>query len=676
VPFSQRLQFRIEAQAQGSRARAARFKTSHNEILTPVFMPVGTHATVRSQSVERIFETGAQLILANTYHLLLRPGPEILAKFGGIRRFMNWPHSVLTDSGGFQIFALPNSREMSEEGAVFKSYIDGRKHLLSPEVSIGMQKAIASDIMMVLDQCIPSLAEHSEAKRAMELTHRWAARSLEARGESLQSLFGIVQGACFEDLRRESARVLSDMPFDGFAIGGLAVGETKSQREDFTELTTELLPTDLPRYLMGVGTPLDLLEAVHRGVDMFDCIMPGALAQQGVVFTFKGRLRLVRGVYRQSEEALEAGCECSTCQNYSRAYLHHLMKVPEPLGFQLLATHNLYFYQKLMREIRQSILENRFVGLYRDLRESLALRDDENPIVPPRVKRRKIKASSLGQFEVHSSGEGFASIRHVSSGEIMHSVNSPDFEARALYVEGSRLTERAQANPELVIWDVGLGAAHNAMAALRACENLSQHGHVKIVSFENDLDALRLALKFPERFHHLRHPAPTHLLRNGEWTSPERSLEWTLLAGDFREGMFKAPPPDLIFFDPFSYKTNTELWSLELLNKLHAICAPRPATLHTYSASTAVRATLLAAGFWVARGAASGPKGETTVALTALAHGSLVSREELLGREWLGRWERSDARGPLGVSDSERADMESRIREHEQFRNAKEPARS
>ncbi|MEK6579664.1 MAG: tRNA guanosine(34) transglycosylase Tgt, partial [Bdellovibrionota bacterium] len=356
-----RLKFKIDHESQGSSARACTFHTLHGEVKTPIFMPVGTQATVKSQSAEALKTSGSRVLLANTYHLLLRPGPEVFNKFGGIHRFMNWDGPVLTDSGGFQIFSLPHSREMNEGGAHFQSYVDGKLHVLSPESSIEMQKSIRSDIMMVLDQCIPSTSEYALAKAAMDLTHRWAKRSLAARGDSPQSLFGIIQGACFNDLRRESALVLTEMPFDGFAIGGLAVGETKSQREDFTEMTAGLLPRELPRYLMGVGTPIDILEAVHRGVDMFDCILPSSLAQRGVAFTSIGKLQLRRGVYKLSEDPLDPDCECETCKNYSRAYLHHLYKSEELLGWKLMTTHNLTFYHRLMKEMREAILAERFL---------------------------------------------------------------------------------------------------------------------------------------------------------------------------------------------------------------------------------------------------------------------------------------------------------------------------
>jgi queuine tRNA-ribosyltransferase len=321
-----RLKFNLQKEARGSRARAATFQTMHGEVQTPVFMPVGTQATVKAQTVDTLKATGSSVLLANTYHLLLRPGPEVFRKFGGIHRFMNWDGPVLTDSGGFQIFSLPKERAMNEEGARFQSYVNGDFYMLSPESSIDTQKAIGSDIMMVLDQCIPSTAGFDEAKAAMELTHRWALRSLAARGESPQALFGIVQGACHHALRQQSAEFLREQPFDGLAIGGLAVGETHAERYEFTGFVTDHLPKNLPRYLMGVGTPIDILEAVHRGVDMFDCIIPGQLAQRGVAFTKRGKLLLRRTTHKFSEEPLEAGCDCACCKDYSRAYLHHLVK--------------------------------------------------------------------------------------------------------------------------------------------------------------------------------------------------------------------------------------------------------------------------------------------------------------------------------------------------------------
>lgn len=373
-----RIPFELQATAPASRARAGRLMSSRGVVDTPIFMPVGTQATVRGMTVETLAAAGSKILLANTYHLMLRPGTEVFERFGGIHRFMNWPGLVLTDSGGFQIFSLSKMRKITEEGAEFQSYVDGRAYLLSPEESIRVQSSIGSDIMMVLDQCVPSTCEHSVAKAAMELTHRWALRSFRARREdSKQAMFAIVQGACYRDLRKQSADFLTQHEFDGFAIGGLAVGESKSEREDFTEIVTEFLPQDRPRYLMGVGTPLDVLEAVHRGVDMFDCIIPSALAKQGVAFTSVGRLRFRRSFYKFSEDPVDPACDCPTCKVFSRAYIHHLIKADEILGWKLLTQHNLHFYHRLMREIRRHIVEGTFTEFYRTERERLALIDED-----------------------------------------------------------------------------------------------------------------------------------------------------------------------------------------------------------------------------------------------------------------------------------------------------------
>ena len=649
-----RLCFEVDARAAGSRARAARFRTRHGEVLTPVFMPVGTHATVKGLTVEDLAAAGSTVLLANAYHLLLRPGPEVFARLGGIHAFMRWNGAVLTDSGGFQVFSLADDRTITEEGAVFRSYVDGSRIVLSPERSIEVQRAIGGDIMMAMDECIASTADHVTAAAAMERTHRWAVRSLEARGDSAQALFGIVQGACFEDLRRESAERLRALPFDGFAIGGLAVGESKEERERFTELTTDLLPADLPRYLMGVGTPADLLEAVHRGVDMFDCTVPSLLAKQGVAYTSAGRLNLYRGVYKLSDQQVDTRCDCTTCAGYSRAYLHHLVKTGELLGWQLLTRHNLRFYHALMATIRQHILRGTFAGYYRDERDALARGDDANPPIPPISRRRRGRPRTSDRFEIRVSEHGWASVVDKPSGEIMHAGLDPTVEAQALYVEQSRLGERlCEPLPApVVVWDVGLGAAHNAMAALRCHEATAAHARrpLHLVSFENDTSAIRLALRNPARFPHLQYAAPNLVLRFGEWRSPEREVTWTLLDGDFRSRLADAPTPDLIFWDPFSAQTDREMWTLVCFEEVFAACDDHDTELFTYSASTAVRAALLAAGFHVARGAATGPKAETTVAMTPRAAlRAAVRRRAPLGPEWLARWERSEARFPSDV---------------------------
>ncbi len=661
-----RLDFKLEGVVAGSAARAARFQTLHGEVQTPVFMPVGTQATVKSQSVDTLRTAGSNVLLANTYHLLLRPGLDVFRKMGGIHKFMNWDGPVLTDSGGFQIFSLPHSRDLNEDGAHFKSYIDGKLHCLSPETSIEMQKAIGSDIMMVLDQCIPSTAEYAQARDAMELTHRWALRSLSARGDSKQSLFGIVQGACFEDLRRESAEFLSSQPFDGFAIGGLAVGETKSQREDFTESTASLLPTHLPRYLMGVGTPIDILEAVHRGVDMFDCILPSSLAQRGVVFTSVGKLQLRRSTYKFSEQALDPVCPCATCKNYSRAYLHHLHKCQEVLGWQLLTTHNLTFYHGLMAKIRERILAGTFLEFYRGIRDILTSADEDHPILAPKKTRARVPA--LGDYRVHISENGHSSILQISSGEIMHSVNDPVVEAHSLYIEQSNFVERLSEDTQnpLVVWDVGLGAATNSMAAIHAYEAQTKSLRpMHLVSFERDLDPLRLALKHTHQFKYLYHPAPSALLKHGQWAHAERKLTWELLEGDFEGLLEKAAVPHFIFYDPFSTKTNADLWKAPLFSKIFKHCKDNRTELFTYSSSTAVRSALLYSGFFVARGMASGPRSETTVAYTYRPDGV-----NLLSQDWLSRWSRSDAKAPPHFTRNERVAFEHAILGHSQFQNS------
>jgi queuine tRNA-ribosyltransferase len=677
-----RLEFRLEAQAAGSQARAATFRTAHNEVRTPIFMPVGTQATVKGQLTQALEDAGSQILLANTYHLLLRPGPEVFKRVGGIHRFMSWKNSVLTDSGGFQIFSLPHARSMSEEGAAFQSYLDGRTILLSPELSIETQKAIGSDIMMVLDQCVQSTADEATVRAALGITHRWAARSLTARGDSTQALFAIVQGALYPDLRRESVEVLTEMPFDGYAIGGLAVGESRSERQDTCELTAQLLPQDRPRYLMGVGTPLDILEAVHRGVDMFDCIIPTQVAQRGGAFTARGFLQLRRGVYKYSESSLDPLCACPTCSRYSLAYLHHLTKTGEHLGWQLIGQHNIYFYHQLMRDIRQSIFEGRFLELYQQKREILHASDAENPIKKQKPRRRM--AFHRGDYEVHRAEAGFASIRQISSGEIMHSRTPPMEEAQRLYIEQSNLAERLQISPEesaagtelepLVIWDVGLGAAANAMAAILCYETLAAAGPVRpmhVVSFENDLDPLHLAFQHNREFTYLRHSGIGAILAIGRWQSRHHpGLRWTLVEGDFLDSIPNAPAtPDLIFFDMFSSKTDGDQWTLGAFRQIYAACAGRAVELFTYSCSTPIRAALLAAGFNVAKGQGTVDKTDTTIALTPEAIRPLLPRTHaLLGAEWLARWERSHAKFPADLPVEGQAAFEEVIRGHAQFR--------
>ncbi len=646
-------------------ARALELTTPHGVIETPVFMPVATQAALRSVELTVAESLKYPVLLANTYHLLIRPGPDVLRQAGGIHSFMRWNGGVLTDSGGYQIFSLSKQLALSEEGAVFRSYTDGRRIKLTPELSIEVQGIIGSDIMMVLDHCIPSTSSEAQTRAALELTTRWAKRSLIARGESPQALFGIVQGACYQHLRRESAEQITALPFDGYALGGLAVGESKVEREDTTEYAAKLLPADKPRYLMGVGTPIDLLEAVRRGVDMFDCILPTAFAVQGVCFTSRGKIDLRRGVYRLSQEPLDPLCSCTTCTRFTRAYLQHLVQVKEPVSAQLLSVHNLHFYRMLMLRMREAIMQGSFRALYEHEAPILSSDDVDNPPRPPVRRRRIPQPMTLGDYEVVVRSEGYGVIRHTVSGETMHSVNDPAVEAYRLYVEQPGIIE-ALNEPEkpLVIWDVGLGAATNAMACIRRIEQLGDVAReVRIISFERDLNPLRLVTTYPYLFEQVRHPAPHVLLRHGVWHSTSKPLEWRLQEGDFMQTLAAAPAPDLIWYDPFSYKVDMPLWSVAAFRAVLAATQGKATRLYTYSASTAVRSTLLVAGWFVGKGLGSGPKSATTVAYSPTAR-ELGLAKDLLNQAWLSRWERSDARQPLGVSG---ADYAEHIVGHPQF---------
>jgi queuine tRNA-ribosyltransferase len=349
------LPFTVHAIDRGSRARRGTLVTAHGAVETPTFMAVGTRATVTGLDPHDLVAMGASVVLGNTYHLMLRPGPELFQRVGGIHAFMKWSGPVLTDSGGYQIFSLSGDRTISERGAHFRSYVDQRMHMLSPERSIEIQTAIGSDIMMVLDVCIDSTSDEASTRAAMEQTHRWALRSLKARKNDSQALFAIVQGGVVPELRRESAAFLTEQPFDGFALGGLAVGDTRAQREDITHFAAELLPEGRPRYLMGVGTPPDLLHAMLAGIDMFDCVLPTHFAWQGTAFTSTGRVRVTRSSNASLDTPLDATCGCTTCARFSRSYLHHLFHCKEPLAPRLLSIHNLHHYFALMAEARAAI---------------------------------------------------------------------------------------------------------------------------------------------------------------------------------------------------------------------------------------------------------------------------------------------------------------------------------
>ena len=348
-------------------ARRGRLKLNHGTVETPIFMPVGTYGAVKAMSPEHLEQINAQIILGNTFHLWLRPGLEVMRKFGGLHRFIGWNRPILTDSGGFQVFSLGAMRKISEEGVRFASPIDGSKLFLSPEISMQIQHVLNSDIVMQFDECTPYLigdrpATKDEAAQSMHLSLRWAQRSKDEFGlnENPNALFGIVQGGMFTDLRDESLAGLSDIGFHGIAIGGLSVGEPKEEMFRILEHIGPRLPRQLPHYLMGVGTPEDLVAGVANGIDMFDCVMPTRNARNGWLFTRFGDIRIRNARYRDDQRPLDETCQCYTCRHFSRAYLHHLGRVGEILGAQLSTIHNLHYYLQLMDEMRQAIAENRF----------------------------------------------------------------------------------------------------------------------------------------------------------------------------------------------------------------------------------------------------------------------------------------------------------------------------
>ena len=358
------LKFEIEDRDQRSRARLGRITTPHSSFETPVFMPVGTLATVKSLSSDELEEMGAGIILSNTYHLHLRPGEELIERAGGLHQFMNWSGSILTDSGGFQVFSLDSLRKIEEEGVSFRSHIDGSPLFISPEKSIEIQNKLGSDIIMAFDECAPYPAEREYIKASMERTTRWAQRSKDAHSQwDKQSLFAIVQGGVFPDLRKESAAALTEMDFPGYAIGGLSVGEPKEDMYHVLEETIPLLPQDRPRYLMGVGSPDSLIEGAIRGVDMFDCVLPTRIARNGTAMTSLGRVSLRNARYFDDFSPLDPECQCSTCQNYSKAYLRHLFIAKEMLGPRLVSIHNLSFLLNLMKKIREAIKANSLLEL-------------------------------------------------------------------------------------------------------------------------------------------------------------------------------------------------------------------------------------------------------------------------------------------------------------------------
>lgn len=346
--------FSFQIHAVDGQARTGTFQTAHGPIQTPVFAPVGTQATVKTLEPRDLREAGCDLVLANAYHLYLRPGHEQIAALGGLHQFMQWPHPILTDSGGFQVFSLAHQRQITEQGITFKSHLDGSQHFYSPQLAIRIQSDLGSDIAMVLDECAPP-ADRAYLEPSLAKTHRWAEACRQAHTGDTQALFGIVQGGIFEDLRVQSATFLAQLDFPGYGIGGLAVGETKEEMNRTLAFTCPALPRSRPRYLMGVGAPEDIVDAVYHGVDMFDSVLPTRIARNGTVLHPEGRLNLKNAVHATAEEAIDINCPCYTCRHFSRAYLHHLVRCREISGLRLCTIHNVVFMQQLMKDIRQAI---------------------------------------------------------------------------------------------------------------------------------------------------------------------------------------------------------------------------------------------------------------------------------------------------------------------------------
>ncbi|MGL4534013.1 MAG: tRNA guanosine(34) transglycosylase Tgt [Fusobacteriaceae bacterium] len=393
--MEKKLPVNYELVSMDGKARAGVVMTPHGKIDTPVFMPVGTQATVKTMTPEELEEIGSEIILGNTYHLYLRPSDEIVAKFGGLHKFMNWNKPILTDSGGFQVFSLGARKEdgkslvkITEEGVNFRSHIDGSRHFISPEKSINIQNNLGSDIVMLFDECPPGLSDKKYLIPSIERTTRWAKRCIEAhKNPETQGLFAIVQGGIYEDLRQKSLDELSEMDkdFSGYAIGGLAVGEPREDMYRILDYIVEKCPENKPRYLMGVGEPVDMLEAIESGIDMMDCVQPSRIGRHGTVFTKYGRLVIKNASYAEDDRPLDEGCQCYACRNYTRGYIRHLFKADEILGARLATYHNLYFLLNMMKNARQAIIEKRF----QEFKENF-LEDYRSTKTSSWIKARKI----------------------------------------------------------------------------------------------------------------------------------------------------------------------------------------------------------------------------------------------------------------------------------------------
>ncbi len=361
------IKFEVIKEEKQTGARLGKLYTSHGVIDTPIFMPVGTQATVKTMTPEELKEIGTQIILSNTYHLYLRPGHELVKEAGGLHKFMHWDRPILTDSGGFQVFSLNSLRNITEEGVTFRSHLDGSKHFIGPEKAIEIQNALGSDIIMAFDECTPYPSSYEYAKDSLERTIRWAKRCKEShKREDQQALFGIIQGGTYRDLRKQSVKEMIELDLPGYSIGGLSVGEPKELMYEVLDYTMPLMPRNKPRYLMGVGSPDALVEGVIRGIDMFDCVLQTRIARNGTAMTSVGRVVIKNATYEKDFSPLDPNCKCYTCQNYSRAYLRHLVKTKEILGLRLMTYHNLYFSLGLMEDIRQAIKEDRLLDFKKE----------------------------------------------------------------------------------------------------------------------------------------------------------------------------------------------------------------------------------------------------------------------------------------------------------------------
>ena len=369
--------FQLLKEDFSTNARLGEITTNHGGINTPAFIPVGTQATIKALTPEELRGLGNEIILCNTYHLYLRPGHELIKSLGGLHKFMHWNFPLLTDSGGFQVYSISANQKVSEEGITFKSHLDGSEHFLSPEGCMEIQEALGADIVMCLDECIPYPASYDYTQDSLERTTRWAKRCQDIKKDRDQALFGIVQGGMFKDLREKSTGELVALDFDGYALGGLSVGESTPLMHEMVEHTAALLPKGKPRYLMGVGTPEDIVEAVKRGIDMFDCVLPTRNARNGMLFTSFGKIVIKNAKHRSEDIPIDPNCSCYTCRNYSRAYLHHLFSAKEILSSRLNTLHNLAHYFNLMAEMRESIREGTFVHFYQKFYDSRNSQDDE-----------------------------------------------------------------------------------------------------------------------------------------------------------------------------------------------------------------------------------------------------------------------------------------------------------